>query len=289
MPTRKLGEILEQAHAKVNLGLRILGRREDGYHNILTIMQTVDLHDVLHMEQAEEILVTCTDPKVPGGPKNLAHRAADLFKSETGYEGGVRMLIQKRIPTGAGLGGGSSDAAAVLRGLCRLWDIPMSGEKRMAMATALGSDVPFLLRPGTAVASGRGEILRYVTAPDSIWYVVVYPGVEISTRWAYAHRKSLTWSCEYSNFIDSVENSGHLPKTFYRHLQNDFLPIVERHYPEIRRVRETLVHRGALAASLSGSGSTVYGVFDEKDRAIQAAALLKGGPRRVFLCQPWKG
>lgn len=283
--------VLEQAHAKINLGLRILGKREDGYHNILTILQTVDLHDVVHIGPSEEIIVTCTDPKVPDGPENIAYRAADLFRREIGYEGGVRVFIEKRIPTGAGLGGGSSDAAAVLRGLCRLWDVPMSWEKLVTMAAALGSDVPFFLRPGTAVASGRGEILRYVTAPDLLRYVLVYPGIEISTRWAYHHarRKPLTLSHEYIKFTNSVASGGRLPETFYLHLQNDFLPIVEDSHPEMRRIQENLVCRGALAASLSGSGSTVYGVFDKEDRAEQAAGALRREKHQVFVCQPWKG
>lgn len=284
-----LEELQEQAYAKINLGLCILSRRRDGYHNILTIMQTVDLHDVLHMERAAEIAVTCTDPSVPDGPENIAYQAADMFRKEMGYEGGVGISIEKRIPAGAGLGGGSSDAAAVLRGLCRLWDIPMSPEKLRTLAASLGSDVAFLLQPGTAVASGRGEILQYVTAPDPIRYVLVYPGVEVSTRWAYAHRKSLTSNREYVNFVYSVKHDGHLPENFGLHLQNDFSPIVEYHYPEIRYIREALLLRGAIVASLSGSGSTVYGVFQEKDRAEQAAATLRGEKRQVFLCRPWKG
>ena len=157
------------------------------------------------------------------------------------------------------------------------------------MATALGSDIAFFLQIGTAVASGRGEILQYVAPIGSMCYLLVYPGFEISTRWAYAHRKSLTSNHEYINFVYSVKNAGRLPETFWLHLQNDFSPIVEYHYPQIRTLRETLVRRGALAASLSGSGSTIYGIFDEEERAEQAAMALRGEQRRVFLCHPLQG
>ena len=259
--------VQEKAYAKINLGLKILRKREDGYHDILTVMQIVDRCDLLSFEEARsgiEIASSC--PDVPEGPDNLVYRAADRLRWETGYDRGVRIEMEKRIPIGAGLGGGSSDAAATLRGLCRLWDVDIASEKLHPIAASLGSDVPFFLRSGTAVASGRGEILYYVSAPEPISYVLVYPGFQISSGWAYRNLKMpLTFGGKYINFVSSMRDTGVLSKAFYRSVENDFSRLVEEHHPAVRDIRERLMGLGAFKASLSGSGSTVYGIFERME------------------------
>ena len=280
--------VQEKAYAKINLGLKILSRREDGYHDILTVMQTVDLCDLLSFEeQGSGIEIVCSCPDVPEGPDNLVYRAADRLRWETGYDRGVRIEMDKRIPVGAGLGGGSSDAAATLRGLCRLWNVDMASEKLHTIAASLGSDVPFLLRSGTAVASGRGEILHYVSAPEPMFYVLVYPGFQISSGWAYGNLKMpLTLGEKYINFVFSIRDTGMVPRAFYPCIENDFSPLVEKHHPVVRHIQERLMGLGAFKASLSGSGSTVYGMFERMEEARAAAEQMREPGWEVFFCRP---
>ena len=280
--------VQEKAYAKINLGLKILGEREDGYHDILTVMQTVDLCDVLSFEEkGSGIEIACACPDVPEGSDNLVYRAADRLRWEMGCDRGVRIEMDKRIPIGAGLGGGSSDAAATLRGLCRLWNVDITLEKLHTIAASLGSDVPFFLKPGTAVALGRGEILHYVSAPERIFYVLVYPGFQISSGWAYRNLKMpLTFGGKYINFIFSVKDTGIVPRAFYRCIENDFSRLVEKHYPIVRNIRERLMALGAFGASLSGSGSTVYGLFERMEEARAAAEKMREPGCEVFLCRP---
>ena len=280
--------VQEKAYAKINLGLKILRKREDGYHDILTVMQTVDWCDVLSFEEkGSGIEIACSCPDMPEGPGNLVYRAADRLRWEIGCDRGVRIEMEKRIPIGAGLGGGSSDAAATLRGLCRLWNVDIASEKLHPIAASLGSDVPFFLRSGTAVASGRGETLYYVSAPEPIFYVLVYPGFQISSGWAYRNLKMpLTFGEKYINFIASIRDTGVLSKAFYRFIENDFSRLVEKHHPAVRDIRERLMALGAFKASLSGSGSTVYGIFERMEEASAAAEQMREPGCEVFLCRP---
>jgi len=278
----------ERAYAKVNLGLKLLGRRPDGYHEILTVMQTVDIWDRVILEEAGEVSLICPGREVPKGPENLAYRAAESFREAFGISKGVRIRLLKRIPVGAGLGGGSSDAAAVLRGLCRLWGILPDFRKLEKLAASLGSDVPFLLRPGTAVVRGRGEVLHYVSWPFGIWYLLVYPGFGVSTRWAYRQvgKISLTSGREYFNLINLLENGIPPPENFWGILENDFESVVEEEYPQVRWTRRRLEEQGAFVALLSGSGSVVFGVFSELEKARKAAGDLGKEGFWTALCRP---
>ena len=280
--------IREKAYAKINLGLRILGERADGYHDIRTVMQTVDLCDTLIFEERESgIEIVCSSPTVPEGSDNLAYQAADRLLWETGCERGVRIKMEKQIPIGAGLGGGSSDAAAALRGLCRLWNVEVASKKLHRMAASLGSDVPFFLRSGTAIASGRGELLRYISAPEPVFYVLVYPGFPVSSGWAYRNLKMpLTFEGKYINFVASLKEPGVLSKAFYPCIENDFSRLVEKHHPAVKNIRERLMTLGAFKTSLSGSGSTVYGIFERRDEAKIAAEKMREPGWEVFLCRP---
>jgi 4-diphosphocytidyl-2-C-methyl-D-erythritol kinase len=179
------------SYAKVNLGLHVLAKRADGFHDIETILQTIDLRDRIRITPLEEkrIEVRCDRPEVPSGPENLVHRAAQLILSEHEVPGGCRIEIDKRIPAGAGLGGGSGNAAVTLLGLNRLWDLNMSREDHLRMAARLGSDVPFFLEGGTALAEGRGERLTPLRLVPDFWLVLVKPAISISTAWAYGRVK----------------------------------------------------------------------------------------------------
>jgi len=286
--SEKMAVVTEKAYAKINLGLKIVGRRTDGFHEIISVMQTVSLYDRLTLiERAEGIDVRCLGAEgVPQGEQNLVHQAAALLKKEYGVKKGVNITIQKRIPVGAGLGGGSSDAAAALRGLNRLWKLKAKDFELALIAASIGSDVPFLLRKGTAIALGRGEILNYLKLTEPLFYVVVYPGFAVSTKWAYEKRKnSLTSESKYVSFIFSLKRGvtdGRLP---FQYVENDFAQTVEKRYPLIREIREKLLSAGAKVASLSGSGSAVYGLFGNPYRARQAAEMLQCSKWSIFVCR----
>ena len=288
-------KIVEYAYAKLNLGLKILGRRSDGFHNILSVFQTVDLCDRLVFEPAGQgqIILSCLsasqagdDADLPTGPENLVYKAVLAFRSYTGMDRGVEVVIEKRIPMAAGLGGGSSDAAAVLRVLNRVWEAGLSDGELREIGATLGSDVPFFVRQkGTAVVSGRGEIMRYVPWSADVAYVLVCPGFQVHTGWAFAnYKKTLTGHGEYDSFINSVKN---LPVSgFWGRIENDFLPLIVQSHPETRDILSRLTDAGAIVASMSGSGSTLYGVFESRDVAEAVWAGFKADQFRAFLCCP---
>ena len=280
--------VTEKAYAKINLGLKILGRRVDGFHDILSVMQTVDLCDTLTLvERPKEIDVHCSGIEgVPDGEENLAYKAAALLKKEYNVKKGVSITIQKRIPVGAGLGGGSSDAAATLRGLNRLWKLKTTEFELLNIASSVGSDVPFLLRKGTAVASRRGETLHYLKLPKPLIYVAIYPGFAVSTEWAYKNRKNdLTSGDKYVNFIVSLKRGLTDKEPPFQDVKNDLEQTVENRYPLIGEIKKKLLSAGAIMASLSGSGSTVYGLFNDPSPARQAAKTLQNSNWSVFVCR----
>ena len=247
--------VRERAYAKINLGLKVLGRRPDGYHNILSVFQTVDLSDSLRFEPSTvgSTQIVCDHSGVPTGPENLVHRAIEVLRSATGIRKGVRVILKKRIPMGAGLGGGSSDAAAALRALNRAWGLALSPEALRELAGRLGSDVFFFLSPGTAVVSGRGEQVRYISWPEDAFYVLVNPGFEVSTRWAYDNlRIGLTERSAYISFMGSTEGREIRASRLFACLENDFMPLLAATYPEVERIRSALDRYGPLACSLSG-------------------------------------
>ncbi|MCZ6636536.1 MAG: 4-(cytidine 5'-diphospho)-2-C-methyl-D-erythritol kinase [bacterium] len=281
---------VEKAWAKVNLGLKILGRREDGYHDLVSIFQTVDLHDRLTFEPAEggQIDLICSDQSLPTGEENLIYRAVVLLREETGVDRGVRIHLEKQIPVGAGLGGGSSDAATTLRALNRLWRLHLDARVLHRLAESLGSDVPFFLRPGTALATGRGEQLDYLSWLPQVLYILVYPGFSVSTGWAFQNLKlDLTKDSKYIKFLNSIKKSGQIPTSgLLACLENDFLPLIETTYPQVREVEDRLTDLGASAVSLSGSGSMFFGIFSDRKTALKAHVQLEQDGYEVYCCCP---
>jgi len=267
--------IEEKAPAKINLGLRILGRRNDGYHDILSVFQTVDLCDDLRLRRSEETRLVCSGDDVPLDRGNLVLMAEECLRRRTGIQASVEFLLEKRIPVGAGLGGGSSDAAAALRALRRLHGGVIRDSVLHECARELGSDVPFLVRGGTAVVGGRGERVGFVEWPFDFTYVVVYPGFGVSTAWAYGSLSGFhDDGGEYAETVKRLE-SGHLSaEDFFRSLRNDFEPTVFGAYPALEGIKTALMQHGARAALLSGSGSSVFGIFDDDDAASRSARLL---------------
>ena len=283
--------LTENAYAKVNLGLKVLARRADGFHEIRSILQNVSLADSLHFCPAAAFSMSCSDPALSTGEDNLVTRAAARFTEAVGHRrmgSSYHIHVEKRIPLGAGLGGGSADAAAVLRGLNHLAGRPLDHGQLQQLGAELGSDIPFALVGGTALVKGRGETLeplQWVGLPCH--YALVYPGLEVSTAWAYSQvEPGLTEASPYLRFIDSLRGGRVDGKRLRQVLENDLQALVERANPIVAVVGSQLMAAGAVASSMSGSGSAVYGIFDDRSAAESAAEKLRVAGFRSFCCTP---
>ncbi len=257
-----------RAYAKINIGLHILGKRTDGFHDIETVFHQINLYDTIALHEADsDITFRCDDPTLPIDATNLCIRAARLLMDITGSANGVEIHLQKRIPVGAGLGGGSSDAAAVLKGMRKLFGLDISNAELRTLAASLGSDAPFFIDGGSAYATGRGELLETLDLDIPAWILVATPPVSISTAWAYS-AVNPTNSTTAREDLRTV-----LTEYFRRHdalcsrLRNDFEPIVFEHYPEVAAIKHQMLDAGADVALMSGSGSSVFGLFQDEQRA----------------------
>ena len=266
------------APAKVNLGLAVLGRRPDGYHDLLSVFQAVSWSDEITLTPSGHgITLTCSAPELPVGPENLVWRAAELVRSHFRIQQRVAIHLEKRIPHGAGLGGGSSDAAATMRGLADLWGIGADVDEWLGLCAQIGSDVPFFWRGGTAVVEGRGERVTPLPPQEDVPMVVAVPPVQVSTSWAYGQlRPPFPDSSAYRERVRLLAEGAISLRAFCVSLSNDFEPVIERALPAIRDVRTRLADAGAVAAVMSGSGAAVVGVFAEQDDARRALQALHG-------------
>ena len=261
------------APAKINLGLHVLRRRPDAFHDLSTVFYPLTWHDRLHVCDAGEITLTCSDPALSTGPQNLVIRAAAGLAEFGSSNLGAAMHLEKCLPIGAGLGGGSSDAAAALKLLGRLWELDICEDEWQRLALSLGSDVPFFLNPVPSHAQGRGELLSPLTKyvlPFAI--VVAVPPVSVSTAWAF--RQVVPREINRED-LAVVVRSNDLDR-WKRSLINDFEPIVRAAYPAVDRALQWLNSAGAVYVGLTGTGSAVYGVFartaDAEAAALEGAA-----------------
>lgn len=272
---------VEKAYAKVNLTLAVGEKRLNGYHEVVSVMQRVSLHDTLTAEQTREgITLTCSDPALPSGEENLAHRAASLFFRETGIAGGAALTLEKRIPSQAGLGGGSSDAASALLALRKLYAPALSDTELETMAAALGSDVPFFIRGGTQLATGRGEVLSPLPPLTDGWFVIVKPTESFSTPSMYRRLDNLPPACTPP--IPPLQ--GGLP-ALAAGLFNRFEAAIPAG-SAVWDIKARLAAYGALASLLSGSGSAVFGLFDTETAARAAVEALRPAWPEIFLARP---
>jgi 4-diphosphocytidyl-2-C-methyl-D-erythritol kinase len=260
-----------ESPAKVNLGLEILKKREDGYHELRTILQKISLYDTLHfsLEKEKGISITSDHPALPIGKRNLIHQAVQSILKRSCYKGGVRIKIEKRIPLGAGLGGGSSNAATTLKALNQLLNMDLSMKELMGIGAEIGADVPFFFFKGAAIGLGIGERLKKIELP-ALWYVLIYPNFEVSTRWAYQ-----SFVLTKKPFHLKLQTFPRTPKGISRILQNDLEEVVSKKYPQIGVMKQIICSVGALGASMTGSGPTVFGIFQGEGNALQAYKRLK--------------
>lgn len=274
------------APAKINLGLQVLRRREDGFHDLNTVFYRLPVGDrlLVGIDGSTTISVQLRSTQDIPLEENLVYKAARLLQTTAGVAQGAHIVLEKVIPSGAGLGGGSSDAASTLLALRELWQVDIDDAELHRLGAQLGSDVPFFLQTATAaVATGRGEILEPANVALPYYIVVVHPGIHVSTPWAY-RQVSRTTEQPAVDFVSLLAQPD--PKQLRQFLVNDFEAVVFAEYPAVAVVRDTLYDEGAVLALLSGSGSAVFGLF-ETDRAARRAAELFA-TETVFVCPPSK-
>jgi 4-diphosphocytidyl-2-C-methyl-D-erythritol kinase len=259
-----------QAPAKVNYRLDVIRRRPDNYHDLRMVMQRISLYDEIDISLTDTpgIQVICGKVGVPDGPTNIAWKAADILLSKAGAPVGIRIGIQKNIPVAAGLGGGSSDAATVLMGLNDLLDLKLSDAELMKIGLKLGADVPFFIFKKTALAEGIGEQLTEIEGLPTVWLVLVNPKFPVSTAWVYQNLQltNRPYLDTLPKFCDRIEDIIAL-------LSNDLESVTIERFPVIREIKELLLANGALGALMSGSGPTVFAVFETE---AHARACLNG-------------
>lgn len=277
------------AFAKINLRLRILGKRPDGYHEVDTVLQTISLQDTITFTVTEtpEIVLSCDDRSLPAGADNLVFRAAKTLQYRFAPDKGARIFLAKRIPAQAGLGGGSADAAVTLLALAYLWETSATLPDVLEIAASHGADVPFFFFGGRARGLGTGSHLSPLPDSSEYFLLVVKPNASIPTADAYGSLNARSLTTVEAKTILSSSEQDEIPSSFDSGtLQNDFEPAVFALAPEIQRAKVALLKAGAAAALLAGSGSAVFGLFDNEDvqaRAIQMIELEAGW--RVFPCR----
>lgn len=261
--------------SKINLHLRVLGKRDHGFHDIFTVFQTVSLADKLTFLPSEELTLRCDDPNVPVDGSNLILRAAEALRERFAIDKGAEIFLRKNIPMGGGLGGGSSNAAVTLLGLNTLWQVNASDEGLAEIGAELGSDVPFFILGGTMTGSGRGVELEAAAEFDEQYMLIVTPDVHVVTAEAYAGLNAQNLTKEESNRILRVCRSESDSPDFYSTAMiNDFEATVFAAFPEIGRVKQTLIELGAKQALMSGSGASVFAVFDKQETRQTALKAL---------------
>ncbi|MBP2257124.1 4-(cytidine 5'-diphospho)-2-C-methyl-D-erythritol kinase [Virgibacillus alimentarius] len=276
--------LFERAPAKINLSLDILGKRDDGYHEVEMIMTTIDLSDriELHPLDQDRIDVSLESRYVPNDERNLAFKAAQIFKTMYNIEKGVHIKIEKSIPVSAGLGGGSSDAAAVLRGLNRLWSMNIPTEELAALGAHIGSDVPFCVHNSTAIAKGRGERIEKLPSPPSCWVILAKPNIGVSTRTIF---QRFDMSCithpSTSEIISALEEKNFIK--LCNNLGNVLESVTIKLHPEVQQIKDRMKYAGSAGVLMSGSGPTIYGLVQHENKARRIYNGLRGFCEEVYI------
>lgn len=281
-----------RALAKINLGLDILRKREDGYHEVRMIMQTIQIYDVLKMKKVKKpgISLSVNYPYIPSDERNLVYKAAKLLMDEFQVKEGVDICLEKFIPVAAGMAGGSSDAAAAMVGINQLFKLGLSERELMDRAVNIGADVPYCIMRGTALAEGIGEKLTRIAQIPDCFVLIGKPGISVSTKMAYESLQldKISSHPDIDGMIRDIENGDLLTMT--EKMGNVFeLGIIEK-YPVIGEIKDLMEDNGALKAMMSGSGPTVFGIFDDREKMEAAAAVLResGLAKTVFATEVTK-
>lgn len=280
-----------KAYAKVNLGIDVIGKRPDGYHEVRMIMQTVKLYDRITMEKNDSgnIILSTNLPYLPVNEKNLVYRAIDMIRNAYGITDGVTASIVKRIPVAAGMAGGSSDAAAAFVGMNQLFHLGITQQELMDYGVKLGADIPYCIMRGTALSEGIGEILTPLPPIPNCWFLIVKPTFSMSTKFVYENL--------YLDEIAVHPDIDGMKEALYQRdligvtdrMENVLEQVTKKHYPAIGEIKDIMRKEGALNALMSGSGSTVFGIFKSKETAEKAAAACHEHPsvKQTHIVRPF--
>lgn len=284
-----MNQVSEKAYAKVNLSLDVLKRRSDGYHEVKMIMQTVGIYDVLTLFKTEskEIVLKVGDAPLPCNRDNLVYKAAELVMQRFDLPEGVEITLKKNIPIAAGMAGGSSDAAAVFRGMNRLFNLKMSLSDMQELGVKIGADIPYCIMGGTALSEGIGEILSQLPAPPKAFLLIAKPDIDVSTKFVYEnlHADTLTYHPDVDGMVQALKQ-GDLEGITDR-MGNVLETVTEKAYPVIGEIKTLMKAQGAENALMSGSGPTVFGIYKEKKCAEKAYEVLveKKLAKQVFVTE----
>lgn len=284
-----MNTIKMKAPAKINLGLDVLRKREDGYHEVSMVMQTIRLYDYLTIKKtsSDSISLNTNLPYLPNTENNLVYKAAKLIKTEFNIKHGVSIKLEKNIPVAAGLAGGSSDAAATLIGLNNLFSLNLTTEELMKRGVKLGADVPYCILGGTALSEGIGEILTPLPDVPHCYILVVKPNIHVSTKFVYENLNLTTIEThpDIEGMVSAIHASDYDGIT--RRLGNVLETVTEHTYPVIKQLKHLLISAGADGSIMSGSGPTVFGLFKDKNTAQKALMLCKeqDSTNRVFVTE----
>jgi 4-diphosphocytidyl-2-C-methyl-D-erythritol kinase len=279
-------EVELDSYSKINLTLNILAKRQDGYHNIETIMQSINLNDrVFIKEEKEGIKIKCNHPQVPIDAQSLAYRSAEKILSRYRITKGVKIEIDKKIPLASGMAGGSANSASILVGINKLFTLNLSNEDLRGMGEELGMDVPFCIQNGTALAYHRGEKVTPLSPVNPpLWIVIINPGLEIPTKWAYNNLDLSLIKREKNNtkaMLKALKEGQ--ARGIAKNLFNSFEELIIKKYPEIGKIKDRLIEEGALGALMSGSGSTVFGITQNKEQASKIYKKLKSEYKSIWV------
>lgn len=268
---------MRKAYAKINLGLDVIGRRPNGYHDVKMIMQTVNIYDELSFEKkaTEGVTMTVDNEEIPTGDDNLIVRAAKLLMEEFAVKEGLHIHLKKNIPMAAGMAGGSTDGACTMKAVNELFSLGLSEKELMERGVKLGADIPYCIMGGTALSEGIGEILTPLVAPPEAFLVVAKPDINVSTKYVYEnlHLDTLEKHPDIDGMVEAIK-AGDLQGICER-LDNVLATVTEEKYPIICELKQMMKAHGAMNALMSGSGPTVFGIFDSEDQAKEAYQAIK--------------
>jgi len=286
-----MNTIERKAYAKINLGLDVIRKRADGYHEVCMIMQTIHLYDSVTINRlnTEDIRVKTNLPYLPTNQDNIVNRAAKLFQEACHIRQGVGITLVKNIPVAAGLAGGSADAAATLIGLNELYQTNLSTEELMKLGVSLGADVPYCILMGTALSEGIGEVLTPLKPMPPCDILLVKPDISVSTKYVYEHLilNELTLHPNIPKMLTALEDGNLTSLTNY--MDNILQTVTTRNYPIVNRIKDKMIEMGALTSIMSGSGPTVFGIFNDSEASRKAYQYFKNGNygKQVFLTKPY--
>jgi 4-diphosphocytidyl-2-C-methyl-D-erythritol kinase len=289
-----MDRIVMRAPAKINLALDVTGKRDNGYHDVRMIMQQIGLSDEVLIEKrtagGDRITVETNSGELPVNEDNLVYKAAGIIMDECGIKDSIRIYIDKHIPIAAGLAGGSTDAAAVFKGMNELFSLGLTELKLRELGVGIGADIPYCIMGGTALAEGIGEILTKLSPMPDCTILIAKPGISVSTGYVYTAYDSLKDKLhpDVDGMAASI-NEGNLPKVA-KLLGNSLEGVTQEEYPVIKKIKQIMLGNGALGALMSGSGPTVFGLFDDRDKACEAQEKIRAEEivKDLLLTEPEK-